>query len=638
MVEHSGPEATVEGERAHLERLSALLELEAAEESARAKARSERLTPADAEAAGISLVDLVLVDAYSGLGGLDVLKLRKRNQTLRLPWTRIGVGSPVVLTDQADPEVSVRGVVASKKADAISVATSKDATELDEDASYRIDLSGDEITSRRQQAALRQAIGASADRVAELRGIFSGRLEARFEPEPAPPPAGLNPAQARAVALGLRARDVALIHGPPGTGKTKTLVALIEAAVARGETVLATAPSNLAVDNVLERLVAAGVPVVRLGHPARVLASLLEHTLNVQVEASEDMKLAKRLMQEAFALRRKADKPSRTRMDRKARAALRFEAKALLKDARRLERQASARVLDRARVVCATTSVDPELLAGRRFDLVAIDEAAQSTEPGSWPPILLGDRVVLAGDHRQLPPTVVSPEAAKQGFSVSLFERLMGRLGEEASVALSVQYRMHEAIMGFSNAELYEGRLEAAPAVRTHRLCDLEGVQTTASTEAPLELVDTAGAGWTEALEPDGESRHNEDEAAHIVHRVEELRAAGVPDAAMGIITPYAAQARLLRTLLPDEALEIDTVDGFQGREKEAILISFVRSNDEGDVGFLADVRRTNVALTRARRKLLLVGDSATLGAHPFYADLLSYIERAGWYRTVWEL
>ena len=622
-------------DRAYLERLGALLELEAAEEAARAKARAARLSPADAEAAGISLVDLVVADEFTGLGGLQVLKLTKRSRALDLPWTRIDTGSPVVLTADA---VNLRGVVASKKRDQLSVALQGGFHELPEDALLRVDLSSDEVTTQRQRAALARVMAAQGGRLAELRGVIFGRTPPRFEAAPGPlvDPA-LNPEQQAAVRLGLEAQDVALIHGPPGTGKTRTLVALIRAAVARGERVLATAPSNLAVDNMLERLVAAGVAVVRLGHPARVMPQLVPHTLAVQVAEHPDVRAARRLVQEAFQLRRKADKHTRTRMDRKAKGALRFEAKQLLGDARRMERLAIARILDQADVVCATTSVDPELLGGRSFDLVAIDEAAQSTEPGTWPPILLAERVVLAGDHRQLPPTVVSPEAAAEGFQVSLFERLMQRLPAAAHVQLTLQYRMHAAIMGFSNRELYDGTLTAAPEVQGHLLSDLAGVEASPLTTEPLELIDTAGASWDEELEPDGESRRNPAEAALVAARVAALDAAGLPGRDIGVITPYAAQARLLRSLIADEQVEVDTVDGFQGREKEAILISLVRANPDRELGFLADVRRMNVALTRARRKLLVVGDSATLSAHPFYADLLTYVEAEGRYRSVWE-
>ncbi|MCB9647407.1 MAG: AAA family ATPase [Deltaproteobacteria bacterium] len=627
--------ATPESERAYLERLGTLLELEAAEEAARAKARAERLSPADAEAAGISLVDLVVADEYSGLGGLQVVKLVKRNRTLDLPWSRIDTGSPVVLTTLG---LSLRGVVANRKRDQLSVALQGGFHDLPEDAAFRLDLSSDEVTTARQRAALARVMAARDGRLFELRQVIFGRsAPALTDDATQPADAALNAAQQAAVRLGLQARDVALIHGPPGTGKTRTLVALIRAAVARGEQVLATAPSNLAVDNMMERLVAAGVRVVRLGHPARVLPELADHTLAVQVAEHPDVRAARKLVQEAFQLRRKADKETRTRMDRKARGAMRYEAKQLLKDARRMEQQAIERILDGAQVVCATTSVDPEILGARRFDLVAVDEAAQSTEPGTWPPVLMAERVVLAGDHRQLPPTVVSPEAAAGGFALSLFERLMERLPPSAHVQLTAQYRMHAAIMGFSNRELYAGTLTAAPEVEGHLLSDLPGVEASPLTTEPLELIDTAGAGWDEALEPDGESRRNPDEAELVAKKVQALVQAGLPPGDIGVITPYAAQARLLRGLIADDRVEVDTVDGFQGREKEAIVISLVRSNPDQELGFLTDVRRMNVALTRARRKLLVVGDGATLSAHPFYADLLSYVEAAGLYRSVWE-
>jgi predicted DNA helicase len=252
-------------------------------------------------------------------------------------------------------------------------------------------------------------------------------------------------------------------------------------------------------------------------------------------------------------------------------------------------------------------------------------------------PLLRAGRVVLAGDHCQLPPTVVSPEAARQGFGVSLFERVVALHGDEVTRRLDVQYRMHEAIMAFSSRHFYGGTLKADPAVAAHRLCDLPGVERNALTESPVQFLDTAGAGYDEEREPDGESRLNPQEAALVARKVRALLAAGVAPQAVAVIAPYAAQVRRLRELLPVPGLEIDSVDGFQGREKEAVVLSLVRSNAEGEVGFLADVRRTNVALTRARRKLLVVGDSATLSALPFYRELFEYFEAAGAYHTVWE-
>jgi superfamily I DNA and/or RNA helicase len=448
----------------------------------------------------------------------------------------------------------------------------------------------------------------------------------------------LNASQQEAVRFALSARDVAVIHGPPGTGKTTTVVEVIRQAVRRGERVLACAPSNLAVDNLLERLVAGGERAVRLGHPARVLPALREHTLDLMVEDHADARLARKLAKEAFALFRKASKFTRAKPEPGARSDQRREARTLLADARRLKDQAAERILDGATVLCATTTgLDSEVLGQRRFDLVVIDEAAQSAEPGCWIPLLRGGRVVLAGDHCQLPPTIVSREAAEQGYGVSLMERVVALFGEAVTRLLRVQYRMHDTIMTFPSLELYGGELAADPSVSSHLLRDLPGVAAGPLTETPVEFIDTAGAGYDEELEPDGESRLNRQEADVVVHKVRALLEAGVAAADVAVIAPYAAQVRLLRERLPIDGLEVDSVDGFQGREKEAVIISLVRSNSEGEIGFLGDVRRMNVALTRPRRKLLVVGDSATLAAHPFYQRLFEYFEGIGAYRSVWE-
>lgn len=317
---------------------------------------------------------------------------------------------------------------------------------------------------------------------------------------------------------------------------------------------------------------------------------------------------------------------------------MRAEAKSLLSDARRLEAQAVEQILDNADILCATTTgLDENLLGDRRFDLLVIDEACQTAEPGCWIAINRAERVVLAGDHRQLPPTVLSTEAQRQGYGISLFERLAEHDAPTLLRRLDTQYRMHAAIMDFSSLEFYDAELAAHQSVEAHRLCDLSGVESNPLTESPLEFIDTAGAGYEEELEPDGESRRNPREADLVAQTVRSLLEAGVVAADIGVITPYAAQVRLLRTKLAIDQLEIDTVDGFQGREKEAIVISLVRSNDSGEIGFLADLRRMNVAMTRARRKLIVIGDSATLSVDPFYARLIEYFEGQGAYRTVWD-
>ncbi|MBS0208039.1 MAG: AAA family ATPase [Planctomycetes bacterium] len=625
----------------HFQRLSRLLQMESREELRRAGEQRRRLSPSAAERSGTALVDLVVTDVDTGLGGRFILSFVKRNRTLGLPWHRLNSGAPVIVSRAGEAgEFESRGVVVERGDRELRVVIDREPEDTDEGA-WRVDLSSDEIASDRQQQALSRAAGAKGDRLTELRRVLLGEREPR-EKKSADQPIewelALNPAQQDAVRFALAAEDVALIHGPPGTGKTTTVIELIRQAVRRGEKVLACAPSNLAVDNMMERLVALGESAVRLGHPARVLDTLRQHTLDYLVDEHHDVRLARKLVKEALALFRKASRYTRAKPEPGARQELRQDARSRLADARRLESQAAEDILSRARVVCATTTgLDSQVLGQLNFDLVVIDEACQSTEPGCWPPILRAGRVVLAGDHCQLPPTVISPEAVNGGLSVSLFERLVGRYGTQVTRRLVEQYRMHQSIMAFSSREFYDDELVADASVREHLLTDLSGVASESLTSLPVEFIDTAGADYDEQLEPDGESRCNPREAALVAHKVTAIVNAGVPAADIAVISPYAAQVRLLRERLDLPGLEIDTVDGFQGREKEAVVISLVRSNTAGEIGFLADVRRMNVAMTRARRKLLIVGDSATLSHDPFYARLLEYVEQVGGYRTVWE-
>jgi hypothetical protein len=628
------------GPEDHFSRLGRLLDLESQAESQRVAAQARKLSPADAEKTGNSLIDLVVADENAGLGGRCIVQLLCRTGGM-LPWTRLDSGSPVVLSPHKDrAELSYRGVVCERVETSISVALDGLPDELGDHNAWRLDLAFDEVATRRQRAALEQARVLRGDRAAILRDVLLGDRQPEFGVDRAVGilDRSLNSVQTEAVQFAMSARDIGLIHGPPGTGKTTTVVEIIRQAIRRGKKVLASAPSNLGVDNIFERLLGFGERVVRLGHPARVLPELREHTLDLLVERHRDVQLARKLVKQAMSLFREAGKQRRTAPKPGERRQLRDDARSLLADARKMEQQAAESILDSAAVICSTTTgIDSQLLGQRRFDVVVIDEACQSTEPGCWIPLLRGDRLVLAGDHCQLPPTVVSREAAAEGFGTSLFERLVDLYGPDITRRLTVQYRMHQAIMDFPSRELYEGQLEAHATVREHRLCDLKDVTASRLTEQPVEFIDTAGAGYDEELEPDGESRRNRQEAELVSSKIRELLECGVAARDMAVISPYGAQVRLLRELLDAPGLEIDSVDGFQGREKEAVLISLVRSNSEGEIGFLSDVRRMNVAMTRARRKLLIVGDSATLGGHPFYTRLLEYCEGIGAYRTVWE-
>jgi superfamily I DNA and/or RNA helicase len=635
---------TVLAKPGHFEQLSRWLDLEAAAEARRLADLAARQSADEAERSGLCLLGLVLREEQPAFGGRVVATLAKRDPSQPLPWNRLSIGTPVLLTEEnVVRQPGWRGIVCRRDTLSIDVVLADSPEPKQDRPTFRLSVANDEVARQRQQAALRQARTAQRGRLAQLRDVLLGERAPVFR-EPGRRPGEvrsdgiLNPSQIEAVQFALAAEDVAIIHGPPGTGKTTTVVELIRQAVSRGQKVLACAPSNLAVDNLLERLVRAGEKAIRLGHPARVLPELQEHTLDLLVDAHPDVVLAHKLLREARGLRDKAARYTRAKPPPGAKQQMRQEARELEADARRIESQIVEHLLDTAAVICATlTGLDSQMLADRTFDLAVIDEAAQAVEPSCWIPLLRSAKVVLAGDHCQLPPTIVSPQAAREGLAVSLPERLVQELGPGISRLLTVQYRMHAAIMGFSSAEFYDGSLVADATVSGHLLDGLPGVASMPLTTTPLELIDTAGAGYDEELEPDGESRRNPAEAELVARRVTALIEAGVTPRDIAVIAPYAAQVRLLREQLSIAGLEIDTVDGFQGREKEAVVISLVRSNDKGEIGFLADTRRMNVALTRARRKLIVIGDSATLGGHKFYHRLLEYFERQQAYHTVWE-
>ena len=617
----------------YFDQLLRWLDLESDAERARLVERRQISRGLDAERSGETIIDLVLSDHRTGLGGRYLLSFAKRRNDLGLPWNRLKVGSPVIVSDNDDQtDEGISGVVSRRTNHVIEVALEQ----WPEGSRYRVDLSPDETTRRRHRSAINAARHATG-RTGKLRDMLLGFIEPRFDPLPTLQIFDqLNPPQEDAVRFAMSARDFAVIHGPPGTGKTTTLVEVIRQAVAKGQRVLACASSNTAVDNLLERLARTTPHVVRVGHPARVTESLREHTLDERVREHDSTAIVRELMRESESLMRQAAKTVRSREGFRRANEMRSEARMLQNQARSLERQAIQYVLDASDVICTTTTIDDDLLGSRKFDLVVIDEACQSTEAGVWQAILRAERVVLAGDHCQLPPTVLSDIASREGMKRSLMERLVVQNGAEAYRLLTVQYRMHEDIMRFSSDEFYDGALVADVSVAAHRLIDLPRVTSSNFTEKPVTFIDTAGAEYDESIEPDGLSKLNSREAILVVNLVRQLLDLGISSDQIAVIVPYAAQVRLLRSRLNLEGLEIDTVDGFQGREKEVVIISLVRSNDRREIGFLSDTRRTNVALTRARRSLIVIGDSATFASNPFYAKMFEYFDLIDAYDTVW--
>ena len=614
---------------AHLDRLATLLAAERDEERARFAEARGRLGLAEREARGLALADVEATDE-AALAGRSLVTYGRSGRPL--PGGRIGPGSLVTVTLRRErPPDEPRGVVARRTRTQVAVAFDEPPPDWATDGRVVLELEPSPVTWDRLAAGLTRLRDEKDGR--RWHAVLTGGAP-RFLDRPRGPdlPCALNPEQCAALHLADRAEDVALVHGPPGTGKTTVLVEVIRRAAARGEKVLAAAPSNLAVDNLVERLAATGLDCVRIGHPARVLPALLEHTLEARIEAHEAARIAQGLVEQALSLRREARKrrqrrgPGRFSASREGER----EARALLAEARTLEARAEAEVLARADVVLATlTSLDGPALAGRRFALAVVDEATQAIEPAAYLALLRADRAVLAGDHLQLPPTVLSAAAQAGGLAVSLFERLVEALGDGARVTLLEQHRMNARIMEFPSQALYDGALRAHPAAAGRSIDD-----------APLEVIDTAGRGFEEATPEGSDSRHNLGEADLVAAEVERLLAGGVAPGEVAVISPYDAQVQRLRELLSahlDRGLEVDTVDGFQGREKEAVVVSLVRANDRGEVGFLADVRRMNVALTRARAKLIVVGDGGTVSRHPFYRAFLEHAERAGAWRSAWE-
>ncbi len=619
---------------AFVARHQGLLQQERAEEIAQQERLLRTRSEAELEQRGVLLRRLEFADLEPGLGGALHATLQQ-SRGGSLPPHRFAPGD-VVAVDATDGTAVCNGVVASIRHDRVVVAID-DRDDLDLPSLVRLRRLVPDVTFRRMHEALQRLLRPIEP---ERRRYFDAcflQRDPEFSPQrrlEAPIDESLDESQKAAVLHALAADHIALIHGPPGTGKTTAVVEVIRQAVARGESVLASAPSNVAVDNLAERLLQKGLRIVRIGQPVRVLPAVVAQSLAVQVHEAPEQKLLRDVRHELRELNRKWLRASRS-----DRFELKREQRRLRAELRTLENAIVQGLLDTADVVLATTTgCGDALLSDRRFDLVVLDEAAQALEAASWMPLLLGNRAVLAGDHCQLPPTVHSDEAAKGGLATTLFERIANSpSGKLATRMLTTQYRMHERIQEWSNATFYGGKLVPAESVRSHRLTDLPATIETDATKDPLLFLDTAGCGCDESEGDDDGSRHNQGEAAVVSKHVQQLLEAGVRADQIAVVTPYSAQVRLLRDRLGGiEGLEIGTVDGLQGREKEAVVLSLVRSNERGEVGFLSELRRLNVALTRARRHLCVVGDSATLAQHEDIAVLVDVLQQRGEHRSAW--
>ncbi len=535
----------------------------------------------------------------------------------------------------------------------VAIPENADLSMMGRGRSCGVMLSFDETSYRARTEAL-QRLAKADGRLGYLRALFYSHRKAAERGASAIRIGYLNEAQESGVNKILRAKDVAILHGPPGTGKTTTLVEAIHETLRRESQVLVCAQSNMAVDWIAEKLQNRGIAVLRIGNPTRVNDKMLASTYERRFESHPDYTTLWSIRKAIRQLRaeRRSSTQWHQKMDR------------LQSRATELEIRINADIFGEARVIaCTLVGSASRLLDGMKFSTLFIDEAAQALEAACWIPMRRAGRVILAGDHCQLPPTVKSVEAMRGGLAYSLMERIAADHPETVTL-LTTQYRMHEDIMRFSNEWFYNGRIKAAPEVRWRGILDLdtpvEWIDTSemtaaSATSAPANgteaasapsaerrstAADSSDSAFREALTGQSFGRINRDEAILTLQTLGEYfirigrRRILEEKVDVGIISPYRAQVQYLRSLIRRvpffkpfrHLISVNTVDGFQGQERDVIVVSLVRSNEEGDIGFLRDLRRMNVAITRARMKLLIIGNADTLRRHRFYRRLHDYI------------
>ena len=489
-----------------------------------------------------------------------------------------------------------------------------------------VQLYFDDTSYKTMFAALREVAEAKGNRTARLREVLLGKAPAlRRETGPVRFP-WLNASQEKAVNQVLCAKEVAVVHGPPGTGKTTTLVEAVYETLHRENQVMVSAQSNTAVDWIAEKLVDRGIPVLRIGNPTRVNDKMLAFTYERRFEAHSDypeLWQIRKTIREMTGRLRKSGREDRERLHNQL-TKLRVRATGL-------EIRIDTELFTEARVIaCTLVGAASRVLERKRFSSLFIDEAAQAIEAACWIAISRADRVILAGDHCQLPPTIKCIEAARGGLGRTLLEKVVLHKPETVSL-LKIQYRMHEDIMRFPSRWFYHDELEAAPEVKYRGILDFD---------TPVSWIDTSELDLQEKAVAEGTGRLNTGEAELLVRELKNYMArTGIrrileEHIDFGVISPYRAQVHYLRHLLKKEPffrpcrrlITVHTVDGFQGQERDVIMISLVRANEKGQIGFLRDLRRMNVAITRARMKLLILGEAVTLTRHPFYRELYEYI------------
>jgi ATP-dependent RNA/DNA helicase IGHMBP2 len=637
----------------YFKKLLDLLKTEREEDHNQYRKLTEQSSVAERRANGLTWYPIAIRGSEMSRG--DYLTVEVERTTHQDISHQLRTGMPAIFFGNHDPKTDrVEGVISHQNGNRLKITLRTDELpDFARDGKLGIDVLFDDNSYDEMQAALQTALKLatessdkpedSADRRSLIK-ILIGEKAPTFRSDlPKISIPKLNSSQLSAVDKILSANELAIVHGPPGTGKTTTLVQAIKALIKQdNRQILVVAPSNTAVDLLSEKLHEEGLNVLRVGNPARVTERLMSLTLDSKMSEHPMIKNAKILKKQANEYKNMAHKYKKSfgKSERDQRKLLFEEAHKIMKEVSNTEQYIIDDLVAKAQVITGTlVGANHYTVRNVKFHTVVIDEAGQALEPACWIPILKAQKLVLAGDHCQLAPTIKSNEAAKNGLSTTLLEKCVA-LHPEAVTLLEEQYRMNEQIMAHSSKVFYQNKLKAHHSVAKHLVF---------TNDSPLTFIDTAGCSFDEKL--DGTSSINPDEAAflfkHLSQFTTELKAHYSKEnfPSIAIISPYKQQINILKEQLehsPDlqgylSKISVNTIDSFQGQERDIVYISLTRSNAEGAIGFLSDIRRMNVAMTRARKKLVVIGDSATLASSNFYTDFIAFAQDLGVYQSAWE-